>query len=743
MFVKEVELERLNLTRTADEVIAQKIADVQLKLWFADVIGLESTGRIAYDDAVIDASPENAGMYQSLILTGTIPGLHPAAVAGPPAIVGPIPADATSNSQFDAWELAAMTIGAAANKSTPLTIDAVQYYNRIIGFPPDDMTATPPVIYDSPWGVDFVQAEDPENPGAPLAGSERFVDFSSFTYNRSETFKGSVTWLDVVSLTWKVSRITDVVPFTNLSSYDELTTQTLTGLTAFAQLADDVRALCNFVPDNTYIPGYYMDVPGVDTTAAQLRAIHDPAVDLGTLPNEVFQTFPFQMTASLLNPWGGDLIPTALLRLEVDAPASFVVGDVVATAGDGQTIPFTVDSDGDLVGWWGPPTGFAVAPGYNVSTTFEVVIASTAPTGPYNLTLDLVTAGDTTTVLAQDTGAINVEANTAFVLWGGPIVEYATQGTAMAIPIEVYSPAAGTALLTLTIAGPGDDATTPEVVEALVAGDLSVYGSNGADMVSMPLVLDPANAFVGGWDLTVTVGYTPLTWYATVAEGALVGNYTFGVSLDGGNTLDPATIAIAAPDEHGEQPPDSGEDLTPPVVTITAVGTPGSTATFELTANETEVTFECQLTIDATAGAWETCTSPKTYSSLAPASYVFSARGTDNAGNVSATVTRTWTVDEPPVPDTTPPVAVITPVGIPGSSATFELTANEPATYECSLVKNGRAGAWATCPATVVYTNLKVGTYVLSVRATDAAGNVSEIVSSDPWVVQKGGKAPK
>ena len=39
-----------------------------------------------------------------------------------------------------------MTIGAAASKSTPLTIDAVEYYNRIIGFPPAaDLTATPPV----------------------------------------------------------------------------------------------------------------------------------------------------------------------------------------------------------------------------------------------------------------------------------------------------------------------------------------------------------------------------------------------------------------------------------------------------------------------------------------------------------------------------------------------------------------------------------------------------------------------
>ena len=56
-------------------------------------------------------------------------------MAGPRQRSDPTPADAASNSQFDAWELAAMTIGAAASKSTPFTIDTVEYYNRIIGFP--------------------------------------------------------------------------------------------------------------------------------------------------------------------------------------------------------------------------------------------------------------------------------------------------------------------------------------------------------------------------------------------------------------------------------------------------------------------------------------------------------------------------------------------------------------------------------------------------------------------------------
>ena len=97
-------------------------------------------------------------MYQSLMKTGTIPGLRetPTTVAGPPAQIGPT-ADENGrlNSRFDAWELAAMTIGAAASKSTPLTIDAVEYYNRIIGFPAADFTAPPG------WPIAFNRSIDP------------------------------------------------------------------------------------------------------------------------------------------------------------------------------------------------------------------------------------------------------------------------------------------------------------------------------------------------------------------------------------------------------------------------------------------------------------------------------------------------------------------------------------------------------------------------------------------------------
>ena len=230
-----------------------------------------------------------------------------------------------------------------------------------------------------------------------------------------------------------------------------------------------------------------------------------------------------------------------------------------------------MDENGDLVGKWGPDAGFPVAPGYNVSTTFDVTVAEGAPTGIYDLTLELIDVDAPTTILAQESGTMMVYANEATVLWGTPVPKLATQGVSMAIPLRVYSPSVGTGQLVLTVTGPGDDPAT-EQIEGTRAGDVKIYASNGTDMVSMPLTLNAEGQLVGTWNATLVAGYNTVTWYTTVAVGALVGNYAFGVSLVDGNTLAPIVVGVSAPESHGEQPPDAGDDLTAPIVTVTPVG---------------------------------------------------------------------------------------------------------------------------------------------------------------------------
>ena len=124
-----------------------------------------------------------------------------------------------------------------------------------------------------------------------------------------------MTWLDVPNLTWHVSPIVDVVQFTNLTN-EPIGSRTLTGVTAFAQLADDVRAVINYLHENEVIPGFYIDPVGVDTTVAQQDAITRPAVDLGSLPEHVFQR-PVQEKTEWLAPRPRPQISTVAIQVTI------------------------------------------------------------------------------------------------------------------------------------------------------------------------------------------------------------------------------------------------------------------------------------------------------------------------------------------------------------------------------------------------------------------------------------------
>ncbi|MGD9959390.1 hypothetical protein [Nocardioides sp.] len=667
MFAVESELERLNLTRTSDSVLEKKKADVKVKLTLADTIGLDPAGRLTVDGAALDAAPEYAGMYDSLMLTGGIAGLDFAEIP------------------YGKWQVAAVAIGAAASKGVPITVDTVQYYNRIVGF-----TSLP----DPPtWpGLSFVTPVDP-NPATPMAvdvlpGGENFVDYSAFTYNRSETFVGSATWLDVARLKWNVTAVLDLVPWTNLQETGGLTkaqvdSRTLTGVTAFAQMADDSRAVINYLHEHDQIlPGFYMDPVLVDTTAQQIKNTTDPAVQV-VAPEQVFQTLPFQVTTSLLNPWGGTLVDEGRLRITVDAPDALVVDDLTATATDGS-VPFSVDGDGNLVGWWGPDEGFEVPPGYNVDTEFTVTASGEAPDGPYVVTLQLVDVDDPGAALAEDTSTVNVNASSPTVLWGGEIPSLGIQGTYVDVPVRVYAPTDQEAVLTFTLTGPGDDPTT-DLLEELEAADARVYGSNGTDMVSMPLALLTQDKLGGTWPIALKAGYNDVTWHLLMAVGATVGQYGIDAGLEGGvDVAEPQYVSFAAPESHGNQPPDVGEDTTAPVVTITVASVTTDAATLDFVANE-PATFVGQLTTNGVKGAWAATTSPQTFEGLAAGDYVFAVKATDTAGN-AATYIKRFVVGT----DTRVLAGPSDLAWVLGTTATFTLASNA-SSVEYHTVLNGKA----------------------------------------------------
>jgi myo-inositol-hexaphosphate 3-phosphohydrolase len=170
-----------------------------------------------------------------------------------------------------------------------------------------------------------------------------------------------------------------------------------------------------------------------------------------------------------------------------------------------------------------------------------------------------------------------------------------------------------------------------------------------------------------------------------------------------------------------------GPDTTPPETVIDSgpSGTTNATsATIAFSANE-PATFTCRLD----AGAFVPCTSPVSYSGLAPGTHTFDVRATDTAGNADSTpASRSWIVDTsapPPPPPPPPPStgirreAIATAVNL---TASANLTIDRPAgtaagevLVACLALNGGTVSAvpagWSTFAAVTSVSNPHVFGY--------------------------------
>ena len=123
----------------------------------------------------------------------------------------------------------------------------------------------------------------------------------------------------------------------------------------------------------------------------------------------------------------------------------------------------------------------------------------------------------------------------------------------------------------------------------------------------------------------------------------------------GGHTFDVRAVDAAGNPDASPSSRSFTVDATPPQTQI-ASGPSGSTndasPSFSFTANELGSSFECRLD-SSQASDWQSCSSPKSYSSLADGSHTFQVRATDPLGN-SAPIpaSRDFTIDTvvPPIP---------------------------------------------------------------------------------------------
>lgn len=275
----------------------------------------------------------------------------------------------------------------------------------------------------------------------------------------------------------------------------------------------------------------------------------------------------------------------------------------------------------------------------------------------------------------------------------------------------------------------------------IVVGSLLVMPSSASAIAINAGPANPTNMTSATFTFALEEGETAMTYSSIqcVLDGAVVQQpcaspYTHPTALGAGNHefivngLSGTTIANSA--HHPWT-----IDLTPPAVSITA-GPSGETtarsATFEV-ASEPGSTFQCA--IDSTT--LTPCASPVTYSALAIGNHTFRVTATDPAGNVSAQVTRTWTIRA----DNTPPETTITaaPSGVNTIlEPTVEFTSNEAGTFQCSL--NG--GPFIPCKSPRVLAGLVDGAITFQVRAVDLAENIDPTAATASWTRDTTAPAP-
>lgn len=163
----------------------------------------------------------------------------------------------------------------------------------------------------------------------------------------------------------------------------------------------------------------------------------------------------------------------------------------------------------------------------------------------------------------------------------------------------------------------------------------------------------------------------------------------------------------------------------PAITSAPADPTSATSATFRFSSGPlTGLTYQCSLDGEAFA----TCSSPKSYSSLAVGSHTFRVRAR-RAGDLSAETSHSWVIDRtaPPAPQITAKPASLST----DTSPSFSFTdAEGGVTFRCKLDSQ----SYLDCSSPRMYTIAGQGSHAFAVVAVDAAGNTSAATSYG-WVL--------
>ncbi|MEV4316251.1 plastocyanin/azurin family copper-binding protein [Actinocrispum sp. NPDC049592] len=387
------------------------------------------------------------------------------------------------------------------------------------------------------------------------------------------------------------------------------------------------------------------------------------------------------------------------------------------------------------------------------SVSFRVVEAPPQDTTPPTVSATVAGNKDpqgnyvdkaTVTITASDTQS------------GVKTVEYSLDGgafTAYTAPVEVTAVGShmihyratdnagntspeGMTGFTIVQAPPQD--TTPPTVNATVAGDKD---SNGAYIGKATVTITATDTQSGVKTVEYSLDGGAFTVYTAPVEVTAAGSHMIHYrATDNAGNISPEgmsgfTVVSAPP-----------QDTTPPSVNTTVTGDRDANGNYVNSASVTVTATDAQSGVKTVEysldnGAYTAYTAPVVVS--AKGSHTLRARATDNAGNTSTPVSTSFTVVEPPVQDTTPPVVSTSVAGNRDAngnyidSATVSVTATDSQSGVKTVEYSVDGGAFAAYTAPVVVgTN---GQHTVQARATDNAGNASAPVSVSFTVVEPSG----
>ncbi len=218
--VVEVELSRLNVGRSPAAVLDRQLAEVVKSINAATAITTDTSGRIVVTigttTKTIDSPLANLALYKALVEKGTVPGINPALNLGTLSFLK----DGLQSA--DDFRAAASFLGAAADKSGKVLPDTVVYLNQILRLA---------------GASTFTYADNKVYLRVP----------ADFTYTRAAynvLVDVLVKQADGTYVRQKVNLIDAVF------GGNALAASPLAGFAAFAQAADDARAVIQFLHDN-------------------------------------------------------------------------------------------------------------------------------------------------------------------------------------------------------------------------------------------------------------------------------------------------------------------------------------------------------------------------------------------------------------------------------------------------------------------------------------------------------------